>query len=93
MDFDSERLASVTQAAFERAAGERAWEMAIVRARREIESNPYMHWDGRELLVLSPSNMIYTAGRACQCRAYLARRPCWHRAAARLLKRYFGGGE
>lgn len=85
---DGERLQSIAQAAFDAVAGDRRWEMAIARAKRQIEENPYMHFAGGTLLVLSPSGNLYNAGRACQCRAYLAGQPCWHRAAARLIERY-----
>lgn len=88
MEVDAERLGRVAQAAFDRVAGDRRWETAIARARRQIEENPYLHWDGRTLLVLSPSGNLYNAGSACQCKSYMNRQPCWHRAAARLLERY-----
>jgi hypothetical protein len=47
-----------------------------------------MHFDGDALLVLSESGEIYRANGACQCKAYANSQPCWHRAAARLVKRY-----
>lgn len=88
MQVDFDRLDAVTREAFNRVAGHTRWEIAIVKAQQQIRENPYLHWDGETLLVLSPSNMLYRAGRACQCRSYLNRRPCWHRAAARLIQRY-----
>lgn len=88
MEVNAERLARVTQSAFDRVAGDRRWELAIVKARQQIEENPFLHWDGRTLLVLSPSGELYEAGRICQCLSYRNRRPCWHRAAARLIQRY-----
>jgi hypothetical protein len=93
MDVDAERLGEVAQAAFDKVAGDRRWEVAIAKARRQIEENPYMHWDGKTLLVLSPSNVLYVAGRACQCSSYLRGKPCWHRAASRLIERYFELGN
>jgi len=40
---------------------------------------------------------VYVADLTCHCKAYQhGRKPCWHRAAARLLLRYFessGAGE
>ena len=89
MFVEAELLDRVARVALESVAGDRRWEVAIAKARRQIEENPYMHWDGEALLVLSPSNMLYVAGRACQCRSYSLRNPCWHRAAARLIERYF----
>ncbi len=85
---DQETMQRVTQDAFNKVSGDRRWETAIVKAKLQLESNPYMHFDGESLLILSPSNEIYTANAACQCKAYLNGKPCWHRAAARLLKRY-----
>lgn len=89
MEVDAERLRRVAQDAFDRVAGDRRWEVAIAKARVQIEENPYMRFAGGELLVLSPSGGLYTAGRKCQCKSYANRRPCWHRAAARLLELYF----
>lgn len=86
---DDERLLLVTERARAACVGRPRWLAAIEKAVRQLGSNPYMHWDGRELLVLSDSNEIYVAGRACQCEAYRRGKPCWHRAAARLLLRYF----
>ncbi len=85
---DAELLREVVEQAFNRARGVLAWETAIVKAAQQFGSNPYMHWDGGELLVLSESNELYRAGPTCQCTAYRWRKPCWHRAAARLLQRY-----
>jgi len=81
-------MSQVIQAAFDHAAGSQRWQMAIAKAKGEIESNPYMHYDGHALLVLSPSGEIYSANGTCQCKAYERGFPCWHRAAARLVERY-----
>lgn len=96
MFLDEDRLHGVVMRA-DAAANSRRWRLAIARAWREIRDNPYMHWDGRSLLVLSSSGELYAVGLACQCKSYRnGRKPCWHRAAARLLLRYFessGAGE
>jgi SWIM zinc finger len=89
LNLNEEKMAAVVQGAFDRASGDRRWEIAIVKAKRQLEENPYMSFDGRALLVLSPSGEIYTANGTCQCRAYRNGQPCWHRAAARLVERYF----
>jgi hypothetical protein len=34
----------------------------------------------------SPSGNVYSANGVCQCRAYENKIPCWHRAAARLVR-------
>jgi hypothetical protein len=81
-------MQQVTQAAFDKVFGNRRWETAIVKAKAQLEENPYMHFDGQSLLILSPSGEIYSANGVCQCKAYRRGQPCWHRAAARLVKRY-----
>lgn len=69
------------------------WERAIDRAVTEIKENPYLDYDSgkNELLILtsSPSNNIYSANGVCQCLAYKnGKKPCWHRAAARVWRLY-----
>jgi hypothetical protein len=88
MNIDQDRMQQVIQQAFDRVAGNRRWETAIVRAKQQIESNPYMYFDGDALLMLSESGEIYKANGTCQCKAFLNNQPCWHRAAARLIQRY-----
>jgi hypothetical protein len=88
LNIDEDRMQQVIQQAFDRVAGNRRWESAIVRAKQQLETNPYMHFDGRGLLVLSESGEIYRADGTCQCKAFTNGQPCWHRAAARLIQRY-----
>lgn len=88
LNLDETKLERVTQEAFDRATGNRRWEIAIVKAKQQLESNPYMHFDGHALLILSPSGEIYSSNGSCQCKAFAHRQPCWHRAAARLVERY-----
>lgn len=88
MNLNQETMQQVIQAAFDRATGSQRWQTAIVKAKQEIESNPYMHFDGQALLILSGSNEIYSANGTCQCKAYMNGQPCWHRAAARIVERY-----
>lgn len=88
MSIDQDRMKQVAQEAFNRVSGNRRWETAIAKAKAELESNPYMHFDGQSLLILSPSGEIYTANGSCQCKAFANGQPCWHRAAARLIQRY-----
>lgn len=88
MNINTDKMQQVIQQAFDRVAGNRRWENAIVRAKQQLECNPYMHFDGDALLVLSESGEIYQANEACQCKAFAKGQPCWHRAAARLVKRY-----
>jgi len=87
MNLNQETMQEVIQEAFDRTDSLR-WQMAITRAAQEIESNPFMHYDGRALIILSESNEVYSANGSCQCKAYSHGKPCWHRAAARLVTRY-----
>jgi hypothetical protein len=86
-NINPERMNEVIREAFDRTDSLR-WQVAITKAGAEIEENPYMHIDGDALLILSPSGEIYSANGACQCKAFGHGQPCWHRAAARLVKRY-----
>jgi hypothetical protein len=88
LNIDQSRMQQVVQDAFDKVSGSRRWQTAIAKAKQQIEENPYMHFDGSALLILSPSGEIYSANGTCQCKAYLSHQPCWHRAAARLFKRY-----
>ena len=88
LNIDTNKLQQVAQEAFNKVSGNRRWEVAITKAKVQLEENPYLHFDGDALLILSPSNEIYRANGTCQCKAYANGRPCWHRAAARLVQRY-----
>jgi len=88
MNVDQAKMQEVIQEAFDRVGNSRRWQMAIAKAKQEIESNPFMHFDGRALIILSDSNEIYSANGTCQCKAFAHGQPCWHRAAARLVERY-----
>jgi hypothetical protein len=88
MNINQDRLEQITQEAFDRVSGNRRWETAIVKAKVQLEENPYMHFDGHALLILSSSGEIYMVNGTCQCKAYEKGFPCWHRAAARLVQRY-----
>lgn len=88
MNINQDRILEVIQEAFDKVGNSRRWQTAIAKAKGEIESNPYMHFDGQSLLILSPSGEIYSANGICQCKAFEKGQPCWHRAAARLVERY-----
>lgn len=87
ININQDRMNEVAQQAFDKTNSLR-WQTAIVKAKRQIEDNPFIHFDGEALLILSDSNEIYRANGTCQCRAYVKGQPCCHRAAARLVKRY-----
>jgi hypothetical protein len=93
MNVDAERMQAVVQEAFDKVSGNRRWQTAIVKARQQLVNNPYIHFDGSALLILSDSNEIYRANGSCQCMAYEQGFPCWHRAAARLVERYMEGAN
>ena len=88
MDIDQNRMQKVIQTAFDKVANSIRWQTAIAKAKQQLEANPYIHFDGNALLILSPSGEIYSANGICQCKAYRSGQPCWHRAAARLVQRY-----
>ncbi len=68
------------------------WINAIAKATVEIEENGvFMTWmeADKSLLIWSQkSNNIYAANGVCQCRAFEQGSPCFHRAAARLVRLY-----
>lgn len=89
LNLNSSTLDQVIRSAKRAVADDSRWLHAIERAAAELESNPWVARDGGALLVSSPSGQLYTAsGGACQCSAYAYGRPCWHRAAARLVQRH-----
>lgn len=88
MNLNETKLSGVVAAALQSVAGDRRWTNAITRAAEMIEANPYLHWTGDSLLMLSESGEIYEANGVCQCKAYRSGQPCKHRAAYKLVKRY-----
>ncbi len=68
------------------------WINAISKAAAEIEENgDFMTWmsDSQSLLIWSQkSNQIYSSNGVCQCRAFEQGSPCFHRAAARIVRLY-----
>lgn len=67
------------------------WIKAVGRATAEFETNPFITWDAsnKHLIIWSKSNEIYESNGTCQCKAFLGNQPCYHRALARLIQRYF----
>lgn len=68
------------------------WITAINKAVDQIEAHgTFMEWmpDTKSLIIFSQdSNKIYSTNGVCQCLAYERDTPCWHRAAARLVRLY-----
>lgn len=93
MQLEQTKLETIIQAAFDE-AGERGgkdarrWQTAIAKAKQQLAENPFLHFDGDALLILSDSNNIYRANGTCSCKAYVKGFPCWHRAAARIVANY-----
>lgn len=80
-------LAAVVEKAAHDAANHPRWLTAIARAIVELDSNPFMaRGELHGLIIGSPSGNLYTANGTCQCEAYKYNIPCWHRAAARLVR-------
>ncbi len=70
------------------------WQKAIARAAEMIDDDSaaaFMTWqpESKSLLIWSQgSNDIHSANGTCDCKAFLAHQPCWHRALARLVRLY-----
>ena len=68
------------------------WINAIAKATAEIEENgvfmTYQEEDHSLIIWSQKSNNIYTAKGCCHCRAFEQGSPCFHRAAARLVRLY-----
>ena len=68
------------------------WINAIAKATAEIEANgvfmTYQPEDHSLIIWRQKSNNIYTANGVCQCRAFEQGAPCFHCAAARLVRLY-----
>lgn len=88
MNLDHTRLMAVVEASLAAVQGNKRWTNAICKAAQELQENPYIHWTGHSLLMLSDSGAIYEANGTCQCKAFTSGQPCRHRAAARLVQRY-----
>ncbi len=71
------------------AAEHQAWLNAINKAALYLVGDQWQ-FDGEVLIITSATTAgaryVVTA-HACECKAFAAGRPCWHRAAARLLEK------
>ncbi len=85
---NADELEQIVETALAQVSGNKRWTNAINKAAEMIENNPFIHWTGNSLLMLSDSGKIYEANGVCQCKAYLEGQPCKHRAAYKLVKRY-----
>jgi hypothetical protein len=71
------------------------WISAIAKASERMQTKgDFMTWqENNTLLIWSDSNEIYEANGTCQCLAFKAGQPCWHRAAKQLYQRYTNIGQ
>lgn len=102
---DQEKFKAIVSEAIEKVAltvsddrTARRWINAINKAADEIAAHgEFMTYDENEnyLLVWSQgSDKVYSANGVCQCKAFTEyHAPCWHRAAARLVRSYLGLAE
>ena len=80
-------LAAVVDKARTDAAEHPRWLAAIDRAVVELLQNPWIErGELHGVIIASPSGNLYSANGTCQCRAHAYGNPCWHRAAARLVR-------
>jgi hypothetical protein len=88
MNVNYEKLKEIVAESLNKVADNRRWQTAITKAEKQIENNPFVHFDGSRLVVLSDSGKVYEVENECQCKAFESGHPCWHRAAWRLMQRY-----
>ena len=82
-------VAAALAAARVEAAEHTAWINAINKAALNLEASPWA-FDGEILRIASasrPANRYTVTPEGCECKAGAAGRPCWHRAAWRLLRK------
>lgn len=80
-------VAAALAEARQKVANDRAWFNALNKAATELEASPWA-FDGRTLVINSRTTLgtrYHVAAGSCECKAAAQGRPCWHRAAYRLL--------
>src|SRR5688500_17759723 len=80
-------VALALQEARKQASEHQAWLNAINKAALYLAAERWA-FDGETLVIVSATSddvQYLVTARTCECRAFKAGRPCWHRAAARLL--------
>lgn len=60
----------------------------IDKAAETLLSNPFIHDDGRGLLIAGETGVYYAKANACTCKAAEFHRVCYHRIADRLVRLY-----
>lgn len=73
------------------ATNDSRWLNAIDRAWEALLTSETIRWDAatHALFIQSATHpaKLYRANGTCECAAFIAGRPCYHRAAARLVRR------
>lgn len=69
------------------------WVNAIGKAVARMESSDFlMTWQAESntmvIWTVGTTNQVYEANGVCQCTAFKAGQPCWHRAVKQLYKNY-----
>jgi len=89
LNLNSTLLQQVADTAIADASQHPRWITAIGRALVELDTNPYLErGELHGLIIGSPSGKLYSANGTCSCEAYNHGQACWHRAAARLVRRH-----
>ena len=89
---NQQKINEIVTESLAKSANYSRWLNAINKAVVQIDANGnFMEWmeDSKSLLIWSQdSNEIHAANGVCDCPAYKRGFPCWHRAAARLVRLY-----
>ena len=88
LNINHDILNSVVTTALAAVQGDKRWMNAIKNAHALLVENPYIEALDDHTLLIGSENGVYEANGVCSCMAYMKNKPCKHRAAARLWKRY-----
>ena len=87
----TDAICEALDTAREKAAGNLRWLVALDSAANWLLQQEELAWDGEAHALHVPSastpGLVYIANGACQCESFRKHNACWHRAAARLIKR------
>ena len=95
VELDAEFIIDAVHNAYERVGDDGRWRRAIEKAAAWIMQQDALVYDGdtSELIGVgsATSDRVYSPSPlSCQCEAFAKSSPCWHRAAALLVKRAAG---
>lgn len=87
----TDAICEALDTARKKAAGNLRWLVALDSAANWLLQQEELAWDGEAHALHVPSastpGLVYIANGACQCESFRKHNACWHRAAARLIKR------